>query len=167
MTRNEFFGSKLNTVILLVLMVLVVIALFMIQNNRPVVIKDPVPVNNVPPVENAPSSNIFGNKDDLVSFSISPGQKVSGVIKVTGSVKNAYFFEGNIILNILDMNGKLLKNGHGTATTEWTTSLPVAFSATLDFTTLPKGPAYIQIHNDNASGLAENDKSILVPIMIQ
>jgi hypothetical protein len=102
-----------------------------------------------------------------VFFSILPSQKISGVVKFTGSVKNGYFFEGNIIVNILDINQKLLKGGHGTATTEWMTAAPVSFSGTFDLTSLPKGPAYIQILNDNASGLPENDKFILIPITIE
>ncbi len=110
---------------------------------------------------------ITGNKDDLVSFSIKPGQEVSGKITATGSVKGGYFFEANIGVNVLDANKKLLRAGYGMSTTDWMTSAPVAFTTSLDFTGLPKGNAYIEIHNDNASGLPENDKSIFIPIVIK
>jgi len=53
------------------------------------------------------------------------------------------------------------------ATTEWMTSGPVDFEGNLDFTGLPKGLAYVEIHNDNASGEPQYDKSILIPVIIQ
>ena len=114
-----------------------------------------------------PDTEILGNVGDLVSFSVEPGDSVSGVLAVTGSVQGGYFFEANIQVNILDSGMKILKKGNGNAKTEWMTSGPVGFDAIIDFTKLPKGRAYIEIHNDNASGLPENDKSILVPIVIQ
>jgi len=109
---------------------------------------------------------VLGNKEDLVSFSINPGATVSGVLDITGSVKGGYFFEGNILINILDSDKNILKNSHVNAKTDWMTIEPVEFSTTLDITGLSKGPAYIEIHNDNASGLPENDKNILIPIII-
>ena len=53
------------------------------------------------------------------------------------------------------------------ATSEWMTAGPISFEGNIDFTGLPKGQAYFEIHNDNASGLPENDKSILIPIIIE
>ncbi|MFA6251380.1 MAG: Gmad2 immunoglobulin-like domain-containing protein [Candidatus Paceibacterota bacterium] len=114
-----------------------------------------------------PNIKILGNASDLVSFSISPGQEVSGILTATGSVRGAYFFEANIQVNILDSDKKVLRAGYGNAKTDWMTSEPVGFETILDFTKLPKGPAYIEIHNDNASGLPENDKNILIPIIIK
>lgn len=110
---------------------------------------------------------ILGSKQDLVSFSIKPGSKVSGITNVFGSVQGGYFFEANILINILDSDKNLLKSGNANATSDWMTSGPVTFDGTLDFSGLPKGPAYIEIHNDNASGLPENDKNILIPITIE
>ncbi len=112
---------------------------------------------------------VEGRKDDLVSFSISPGQEVSGKVHATGSVKGGYFFEANIVINILDANKNKTHYGpgHANATTDWTTAGPVSFALDFDFSIMPKGPAYIEIHNDNASGLPQNDKSILVPIVIK
>jgi hypothetical protein len=112
------------------------------------------------------NADILGNKDDLVSFSIQPNTKVFGIQSYRGSVKGGYFFEGNILVNILDANKNVLKNGNATAKTEWMTREPVEFEGSIDFTGLVKGPAYIEIHNDNASGLPEHDKNILIPIII-
>ncbi len=109
---------------------------------------------------------VLGNKADLVSFSTTPGQKVSGVVKFTGSVKNSYFFEGNIVINVVDATANIVLKSNAKSTTDWMTSGPVSFSGSLDFSGLQKGYYYIEIHNDNASGLPANDKSILVPVVI-
>lgn len=109
---------------------------------------------------------ILGNQQDLVSFSLTPGSSVSGKMTVTGSVKGGYFFEGNILINIRAVDNTLLRAGHGQATTDWMTAEPVSFSADVDFTGLPKGEAYLVIHNDNPSDMRENDKEIAIPIVI-
>jgi hypothetical protein len=111
--------------------------------------------------------SVMGDKSNLVSFSILPGSKVYGIKSYRGSVKGGYFFEGNILINVLGLDKQVLKNSNAMATSEWMTAGPVKFEGNIDFTNLPKGPAYVEIHNDNASGLPENDKSILIPIVIE
>lgn len=123
---------------------------------------NPSPINNYN--MNRP---ILGNITDLVSFSILPNTKVSGIVSYKGSIKNAYFFEANILINVLDANKNVLKNSNAGATTDWMTVEPVEFEGNIDFTGLSKGEAYLEIHNDNASGLPENDKSVLIPIIIE
>lgn len=154
-------NKKPKIIIILVIVALSVlfVLIFMIEGNiqSKKLIDDSVPQIN---------TEISGNKDDLMSFSIVPGQRVSGILNVTGSVKGAYFFEANIVLNVLDMNKNILVKSHGDATTDWMTSEPVSFKGSIDLSQVAKGPAYIEIHNDNASGLPENDKSILIPIII-
>ncbi len=113
-------------------------------------------------------STILGNKDDLVFFSIVPGAIVSDVVSLAGEVKGGYFFEANILINVLDINQNVLKKGYGTATTDWMTAGPVSFTANVDFTGLIPGPAYIEIQNDDPSdGEAGPAKKILIPIIIQ
>jgi len=70
------------------------------------------------------------------------------------------------VTNIVDQNKKLLRQGYGTATTDWMGD-PVSFTAALDFTDLPQGDVFIAIQNDNASGLPENDKILYIPIIIK
>ena len=72
-----------------------------------------------------------------------------------------------ILINILDVDKNLLQASNAVAKTDWMTAEPVEFEGNIDFTLLPEGPAYFEIHNDNASGLPENDKSILIPIIIE
>jgi hypothetical protein len=165
MDKNKyyFFGSKLNTALLLVLIILMIFALRIMREEPekylPDLAKDKL--------ENTAFYGVLGNKDDLVFFTILPNTKVHGILSYRGQVKGGYFFEANILINILDMNKKVLKNTNAVAKSDWMTAGPVDFEGYVDFTNLPKGPAYFEIHNDNASGLPENDKSILIPIVIE
>ena len=123
--------------------------------------------NPTTPDTSAKPEVIGPNKEDLVSFSITPGATVHGVTTFTGTVKNGYFFEGNIVVHILDASKTHEFETHGTATSDWMTSGPVTFTSTVDFSKLSKGPAYIELHNDNASGEEKNEKTIDIPIVIQ
>jgi hypothetical protein len=121
--------------------------------------------NTMPPIEN--KGQILGNKDDLVAFSIAPNTKVHGVVSYRGIVKGGYFFEGNILVGITDLNKKVILQSNAVAKGEWATSDPVNFEGNIDFSKALKGPAYLEIHNDNPSGLPKNDKSIFIPIIIE
>jgi len=116
----------------------------------------------------APAFSVVGpNKDDLLALSIAPGSTVTGQFVLGGVVKNAFFFEGNILINLLDSNQNLLKAGNGTATTDWMTAGPVTFTANVDATGL-SGPGYIEIRNDDPSdGEGGPAKIILIPIVFQ
>jgi hypothetical protein len=160
--KNEFFGSKLNTALLLVLIVLMVVAIWVMFPNRELYLH-PFSQNQ----EQTAIVGISGNKEDLVSFSILPGSKVHGVVSYRGVIKGGYFFEGNILIGVADVSGKIILQSNAVAKTDWATSGPVSFEGNLDFSKLQKGSAFIEIHNDNASGLPENDKLVLIPIIIE
>ncbi|HAE36394.1 MAG: hypothetical protein UR85_C0001G0011 [Candidatus Nomurabacteria bacterium GW2011_GWF2_35_66] len=169
---SKFYSSTLNTILLFVLIVLMIVALrFMYKNQETYLpnLKDKNDVvtidKNMTPIEN--KEQISGNKDDLVAFSIMPNTKVKGIVSYRGIVKGGYFFEANILINVLDSNKKVLLKSNAMAKDDWMTSGPVNFEGNIDFTNLKKGQAYIEIHNDNASGLSENDKNILIPIIIE
>lgn len=166
--QNKFFGSKLNSVLLLILIVLMIIAIIIMRKNEEIYLKGFQKIDqNIDNNQNQNQNEITGNKEDLISFSVAPGQKVSGTIKVTGEIKGGYFFEANILVNVLDNNKSILKKGYGTATTDWMTSGPVAFTALIDFTELNSGPGYVEIQNDDPSdGEGGPAKKILIPITI-
>jgi hypothetical protein len=155
-----------NSKIILIVLAIVAIALvayYAGMNKKTIVEEDNIPET---------SEGIFiereveGNKEDLISFSVQPNQEVSGVLNFNGVIKNAYFFEANIGINILDENKNLLKSGYAMATGEWMTSGPVAFAGTIDLAGLPTGPGYLQIRNDNPSDRRDLDKFIYIPILI-
>jgi len=150
-------NSKIYLIIFVAIILFAIVLTITKKVNSPIVV----------PPQNNQDIGIQGNGGDLVFLSVLPKSEVSGLVNLTGEVKGGYFFEGNILVNILDVQKNVLKSGHGAATTDWMTVEPVSFTAIVDFTGLPIGPAYLEIHNDNASGLPENDKSILVPITIE
>lgn len=166
---NKFFASKLNSVLLVILIILMVVAIKIMLKDKatyfPYLLEDKTEQDK--PIETIDKTNILGNKDDLISFSIWPNTKVHGIVSYRGTIKGGYFFEANILVGVLDMNKKNILQSNGVAKTEWMTAGPVEFEGFLDFSKLPKGSAYIEIHNDNASGLPEHDKSILIPIVIE
>ena len=170
--QNKFFGSKLNSVLLFILIILMIIALYVMFQNKETYLpkfvrQNPVVYTAQEEIPTNIKNEILGNKDDLISFSIWPNTKVRGILSYRGAIKSGYFFEGNILINILDINKKVIKQSNAVAKTDWMTTDPVSFEGNIDFTGLPAGSAYFEIHNDNASGLPEKDKSILIPIIIE
>jgi len=158
-----FFGSKLNTALLLVLIILMFVAIGIMKEEP----EKYFPEFTQEKLEETTLAQMLGRKEDLISFSIYPGVKVRGILSYRGVIQGGYFFEGNILINILDKDKKVLKQSNAVAKTEWMTAGPVDFEGNIDFGDLPKGFAYFEIHNDNASGDPERDKSILIPIMIE
>jgi hypothetical protein len=173
--------SKIVTIVILAVVIFIAI-FFWVAGGKKSVLK-PALVQDTNNVSDSTSNNpsnldslnipagdirILGNRADLIASSIWPNAEVGpGILSYRGSVKGGYFFEANLLINILDTNKKVLKSSNAVATSDWMTSLPVSFEGNIDFTGLPAGPAYFQIHNDNASGLPANDKSILIPIVIK
>ncbi len=167
-------NSKLNTVLLFILILLMVIAIKIMLKTPEIYFphaqnqtEETATNQKLVPIPEAEKAQMLGNKDDLISFSIWPGSKVHGVLSYRGTISGGYFFEANILINILDANKNVLKKSNAVAKGDWMTSGPVNFEGNIDFSGLPKGPAYFEIHNDNASGLPEYDKSILIPIVIE
>ncbi|OGI88414.1 hypothetical protein A2995_00965 [Candidatus Nomurabacteria bacterium RIFCSPLOWO2_01_FULL_33_24] len=160
--------SKNNIIIILLVVLIALLAYFAFLKPKSANDNFQIPAGDT--VNEKDNLEILGNKEDLVSFSISPGQEMSGVQKITGVIKGAYFFEGEMSFGIKGQTIiKTMSEPHGfaTATTDWMTGDPVSFETTIDFSNFSKGPAYIEIHNDNASGLPEYNKSILIPIIIE
>ncbi len=166
MTLHKFFDYLAGFLILFLVMV---IAFLVYVKDRNVVV-DKLPQDTIVDID-VPETTVpalEGDTANFISASIMPGDSVvKQPIVFSGNIKGGYFFEGNVLLNILDENKNLLRVSHGNAITDWMTVGPVSFAGTIDFTGLPSGLAFIEIHNDNASGLPENDKAIYIPIIIQ
>ncbi len=110
---------------------------------------------------------IEGNKEDLVSFSIKPGQEVSGKVNINGIIKGAYFFEANADVYIMDANKNILRTTYITGLGDWMTSGPVPFTGVLDFTGLPKGSGFITIQTVKGEDSALIKQQIFIPIVIK
>lgn len=156
-----------KTILILLVITAIGIALYFLTK-QPVVDE-----NTLGQVENNPNlildNEILGPSEDLVAFSVLPGTTLpKSVLNFDGVIKGAWFFEANILINILNTDEVLLKAGNATATSDWMTVEPVAFSGTIDLSGLPTGPAYLEIRNDNPAGPDEGiNKNILLPIIIE
>lgn len=85
---------------------------------------------------------------------------------VTGTARG-WYFEGSFPVEVLDKNGKRLVIVPAQAQSDWMTSLPVKFKATIKVPESYIGPATIVLRKDNPSGLPENDASMSYPITIE
>lgn len=194
--QNKFFGSKFNTILLLVLIVLMIIALIIMSKNKEVYLPPLVEKENINnkidesfDLEKNPLNftvgyhicdpggndcldresyeKVLGNKEDLIAFSILPGQEVFGKDMIQGRIEGGYFFEGNILINILDINKNLIKAGHANSKSDWMTVEPVLFEGDIDFTGIPSGTYYVEIKEDDPSdGEGGPAKKILIPVII-
>lgn len=159
--------NKKTKIYILILLIMTLIALVITISGQPKETpKENGPIELAEEVKVVEGEGVLGRKEDLVSFNIKPYDKVQGNISFSGSVKGGYFFEANILINILDANKNAILKSYASAKSEWMTTEPVMFDGTLDLSNLSAGLYYIEIHNDNASDLPENDKNILIPIII-
>lgn len=147
----------MKSILSIIIIIILALIVFNIKKDKTV----QAPIQNEIPAVSGP------NKDDLDSFSVNPGGVVSGEMVVTGTVRGAYFFEGNISVDLLDASQNILKKGYGTAITDWMTAGPVTFTSNIDATGL-SGPGYIKIQNDDPSdGEGGPAKIILIPVVFQ
>jgi len=111
----------------------------------------------------------LGNVEDLISFSVKPGDSVSGEVLVSGMIRGGYFFEANMPISILSSDKTILATFGASATTDWMTVEDVSFGTALDFTNIPKGPAYIALTQDDPSGGEGGriPKQVLIPVVVE
>ena len=159
MKNNLLNRGYIVPILLGIIALLVIVGGIYFYKNK----KVEAPIVDVPIQQD--NMGILGNKEDLVSFSVEAGNTVGGVLDLSGSVKGGYFFEGNILIKLLDSNQNVLKSGFGTATTNWMTADPVSFTSSIDSTGL-NGNGFILIQNDDPSdGEGGPAKKILVPVI--
>ena len=94
-----------------------------------------------------------------------PNSEVTSPVTVTGRLKEGWFFEANAGLAVLDKNKKPITVSNIMASSEWMTADWVSFSGKIAYPISYKGQeGYIQISNDNPSGMPEKSKTFLIPV---
>lgn len=102
--------------------------------------------------------------DDIKDLNIQPGGKMTSPFTLTGSA-SGWYFEASFPVQLKDEQGKVIAEGPAQAQSDWMTSDFVPFKITLTFPAQQAGSkGTLILHNDNASGLPENDKSIEIPV---
>ena len=112
----------------------------------------------------------YNNADSNLIQVLSPSAGAtiaSSTFVVSGKARGSWYFEASFPLEVVSATGTQLLQKSVQAGGDWMIADFVPFSAT---TTLPSwyhGPATLILHNDNPSGLPENEKSVSIPIVIQ
>ena len=97
-----------------------------------------------------------------------PNQTVTSPIELQGQAPGNWFFEGQLSVQLVDKNGKVLGSSEITTQDNWMTQEAVSFSGKLDF----KNPnqvktADVVMNKSNPSGLPENDRQVRLPVQLQ
>lgn len=122
------------------------------------------------PPQNTTPTTVTSTKQNEVSdmirvTNITQNQEITSPVVIEGEARGGWFFEGQFRVQVVGDNGKILGSTVAQAKGEWMTNDFVPFIATVDFETplFPNGKIILQ--NDNPSGLKENEKSFIIPVL--
>lgn len=93
--------------------------------------------------------------------------QVASPLTVTGQARGPWYFEASFPVILQDDQGHILAEKPAQAQGDWMTEDFVPFSVTLTFTPPPSKKGVLILHNDNPSGLPENDKQIEIPVVFE
>jgi len=123
----------------------------------------------VVPNPNATTTLPTNDYSDLIKMeNVKPNQVIKSPFTITGQARGNWFFEASFPIKLVDLSGDVIDQTIATAEGDWMTTDFVQFSANLDFDiTTTTQSAILILHNDNPSGLPENDKEIQIPVVLQ
>ncbi len=121
-------------------------------------------INSIPS-PSVTTTNNFTNQPVLTSPT--SGSVIKSPLTITGTVPAGWMFEGVFPMKLVDSNKKIIATAQAREVTpgSWQSGKPVAFSATVTFTTKAKTGTLI-LENDNPSGDPANLKTFEVPVLI-
>jgi hypothetical protein len=97
-----------------------------------------------------------------------PGALISSPLKLMGSARGTWFFEGDFPLLLKDSKGRLIAKGFATAKGDWMTKEFVRFEGTLDFKQPGSGKkGTLILKKDNPTGLLEHDDALEAPVFFK
>lgn len=116
-----------------------------------------------------PQKPIYNNaSDSLIVVDLPyPGAVVGKDFSVVGKARGTWYFEASFPIEVLDKNGETLVRGVAQAEGEWMTENFVEFKSDIKVPQSYIGPATLILRNDNPSGLAQNERSVSFPIVIE
>ena len=89
---------------------------------------------------------------------------IASPLTITGQARGMWYFEASFPVRLEDANGTVLAQVPAQAQGEWMTENFVPFKVILTFPTPLTETGTLVVHNDNPSGLPENDKEIRIPV---
>jgi len=99
----------------------------------------------------------------IVLHSPAPNSIVTSPLTVKAEAPGNWFFEANIIVELIDQNGEQIAITGMMTAEDWMTTDMVGFEGIIEFETDAE-EGFLVIHKDNASGLPEHDASEKFPI---
>ncbi len=149
---------------ILVMLVLLAVALgvlYYVSNNYTLV---PLKNNFLSKATPSPEPTVFTPAQTEVTV-ISPGSGATIVspVNVVGTIDKSWTFESSFRIEILDDARQEITDANVPVTFATEESMIGTFTASIPFETEAKS-GFIVIHNDNPSGLPENDKTFEVPV---
>lgn len=95
-------------------------------------------------------------------------QIIQSPFTVTGQARGNWYFEASFPVRLVDLSGNVIVQTFAQAQGDWMTIEFVPFASTLNFQiATATQQAILILHNDNPSGLPENDKEIKIPVVLQ
>ena len=104
---------------------------------------------------------------DGLLVGIKPNQAVLSPLLLEGSAPGNWFFEGTFPVKILDAKGKVIGTAALQAQGDWMTADRVRFSGQILFQQPKTKTGQLIFSKDNPSGLPENDKNFIVPVLFE
>ncbi len=104
---------------------------------------------------------------DIMVFSPAYNAHIGSPLKVEGTARGFWYFEGSFPLMLVDANGDTVGEGIATAQGEWMTEDFVPFSGEVTFSAPVSGEGTLILRKDNPSGMPENDDSIEISVRFE
>lgn len=115
-----------------------------------------------PPVPTTPADQY----SDLIRVTApQANDTITSPLLVAGQARGQWYFEASFPVRLEDANGVVLVQAPAQAQGEWMTTEFVPFSVALEFAPPTTNTGFLVLHNDNPSGLPENDKEVRIPIV--
>jgi len=160
----------LTRIIILVVLLVALVLFILAQSNQATA---PSATSDIQTDLSASYTN--ASQDLIVVSSPTPGEILSSPLTITGEARGTWYFEAIAPISLVNWDGVIVAEGYVTAQGNWMTEDFVPFEGTLEFTTEAKTDSnlflYPQgvliLHNDNPSGLPENDRAIEIPIRFE
>ncbi len=104
---------------------------------------------------------------DPVIISPDISKPIGSPLLLSGEARGFWFFEGSFPVKLIDEKGQTIATGTAKAKSNWLTENFVPFEVKLTFKEPSTTNGQIILSKDSPSGLAENNRSIKIPVIFQ
>lgn len=151
------------TAFIIVLLAALVLYVFMVRHNQTENISIVATSTEELLGSSTTPTGVFTGNEEIKIANITPNQTIGNPVTITGAARG-WYFEASFPVRVLDANGVLLWEGPAQAQGDWMTSEFVPFKVVIAYKTPTTKTGTLVFHNDNPSGLPENDRSYTIPV---